>query len=346
MLLIGAFILSSVFALYWTPVMRKAALQLGIVDKPDGALKKHEHVTPYLGGLAVFISFLLTVGVLTNFEQETLGLLLSGSIVVLVGLIDDFGALTPLQKLLGQTLAALVLIKSGTYIKLEFLPLAVSIPLTVFWILAVSNAVNIIDIMDGLASGVAGISALVIAIANHMAGRDSVAFLSIVLAGACLGFLRHNFAPAKIYLGDAGSLFLGFMLSALSMNAGYTRVNLLAVISPVLILGVPLFDLAFVMYIRWRKGIPVMKGSPDHFALRLRRCRLSVRETAVMTYIVTALLGGSALVMSQVRLELAIATLFGIIVTMFLLAYFLLKVDMAPAEYKVEPAHPPRNVIA
>src|SRR6516164_3566181 len=118
MLLISAFVLSAVFALYWTPVMRKAALQLGIVDKPDGALKKHEHSTPYLGGLAVFISFLLTVGVLTNFEQETLGLLLSGSIVVLVGLIDDFGALTPLQKLLGQAVGALVLVKSGIYIRL------------------------------------------------------------------------------------------------------------------------------------------------------------------------------------------------------------------------------------
>src|SRR5215471_6132046 len=151
MLLIGAFVLSCIFAFYWTPVMRKAALQLGIVDKPDGALKNQQHATPYLGGLAVFIAFLLTVGVLTNFEQETLGLLLSGSIVVLVGLIDDFGALTPLQKLLGQALAALVLVKSGTYIKLAFLPFPVAIALTVFWILAVTNALNIIDILDGLA---------------------------------------------------------------------------------------------------------------------------------------------------------------------------------------------------
>src|SRR5438105_12743 len=163
--------------------MRKAALQLGIVDNPDGRLKTHDHSTPYLGGLAVYTAFLLTVGVLTNFEQQVLGLLLSGSIILVVGLLDDFGALTPSQKLLGQTLAALVLVKSGTYIKLEFLPLSVAIPLTVFWILAVTNAVNIIDILDGLASGVASISALVIALANHMAGRDSVAFLSIVLAG-------------------------------------------------------------------------------------------------------------------------------------------------------------------
>src|SRR5689334_13055552 len=142
MLLVAAFILSFVVAIYFTPVMRKAALQLGIVDRPDGNLKQHERVTAYLGGLAVYSAFLLTVGALTNFEQPELGLLLSGSIIVMVGLVDDFGALTPAQKLLGQTLAGLVLIKSGTYIKLEFIPLPLSIPLTVIWILTVTNAVN------------------------------------------------------------------------------------------------------------------------------------------------------------------------------------------------------------
>ena len=324
----AAFILSFVFGLYWTPLIRNAALQLGIVDQPDGALKQHQDAVPYLGGIAVFISFLFTVGVFTEFGQETLGLLLSGSIALMVGLIDDFGALTPFQKLLGQALAALVLIKSGIYIKLEFLPLWVAIPLTVLWILAVTNAMNIIDILDGLAAGVSVIAALSIAIANFMAGRYPVAFLSIVLAGAVLGFLRHNFYPAKIYLGDAGSLFIGFMLAALSMNAGYTRANLLAVTSPILILGIPLFDLTLVMWIRWRNGIPMMKGSPDHFALRLRRLKLSVRETAVTTYIIAALLSGVALLLSQVTLEWAVATMCGTISFACLSAYLLMKVDM------------------
>ena len=322
-------ILSIVFALYFTPLMRMAALQLGLVDRPDGLLKKHDDVVPYLGGVAVFMAFLLTVGVLTDFSQETLGLLLSGSIALMVGLLDDFRAMTPLQKLLGQTLAALVLIKSGIYIKLAFLPIWVAIPLTVFWVLAVTNALNIIDILDGLAAGVSAIAALSIAIANFMAGRQAVGFLSIVLAGAVLGFLRHNFHPAKIYLGDAGSLFIGFMLAALSMNAGYTRANLLAVTSPILILGIPLFDLVLVMWIRWRNGTPIMKGSPDHFALRLRRL-LSVRETAVTTYIIAALLSGVALLMSQVTLEWAVATMGGTISTACLSAYLLMKVDMRP----------------
>jgi UDP-GlcNAc:undecaprenyl-phosphate GlcNAc-1-phosphate transferase len=326
----AAFVLSFLLGLYWTPLMRKAALKLGIVDRPDGLLKNHDDAVPYLGGIAVFMSFLLTVGVLTDFSQETLGLLLSGSIALMVGLVDDFGAMDPLQKLLGQTLAALVLIKSGTYIKLAFLPIWVAIPLTVLWILAVTNAMNIIDILDGLAAGVSTIAALSIAIANFMAGRNAVAFLSLVLAGATLGFLRHNFHPAKIYLGDAGSLFIGFMLAALSMNAGYTRANLLAVTSPVLILGIPLFDLTLVMWIRWRNGIPIMKGSPDHFALRLRRAKLSVPETAVVTHIIGALLSGVALLMSQVTLAWAAGTMFGAISAGGLSAYLLMKVDMRP----------------
>ena len=324
----AAFILSFVFAYSWTPIMRRAALQLGILDAPDGKLKNHKTAVPYFGGLAVYIAFLLSVGVFTEFGIETLGLLLSGTIALMVGLIDDFGVLTPAQKLLGQTLAALVLVKSGIYIKLTYLPGWVAIPLSVFWILAVMNALNIIDILDGLASGVAAIAALSIAIANFIAGREPVAFLCIVLCGAILGFLRHNFHPAKIYLGDAGSLFIGFMLASLSMNAGYTRVNLLAVISPVFILGIPLFDLALVTWIRWRNGIPVTKGSPDHFALRLRRCRLTVRETAVTTYIVAVLLSGAALLMSHVALEWALATMCGTLSLACLSAYLLMKVDM------------------
>jgi UDP-GlcNAc:undecaprenyl-phosphate GlcNAc-1-phosphate transferase len=324
----AAFIVSVGLGLYWTPLMRKAALQLGIVDRPDGHLKKHEDVTPYLGGIAVFMAFLLTSGIFTDFGQETMGLLLSGSIALMVGLIDDFGAMSAPQKLMGQALAAIVLVRSGIYIKLEFLPTWAAIPLTVFWILAVTNALNIIDILDGLAAGVATIAALSIAIANFMAGRHAVALMSLVLAGAILGFLRHNFHPAKIYLGDAGSLFIGFMLAALSMNAGYTRANLLAVLSPVLILGIPLFDLMLVMWIRWRNGIPMMKGSPDHFALRLRRLKLSVRETAVTAYIIGALLSGVALLLSQITLSWAIATMCGTLSAAGLMAYLLMKVDM------------------
>jgi UDP-GlcNAc:undecaprenyl-phosphate GlcNAc-1-phosphate transferase len=222
----------------------------------------------------------------------------------------------------------MVLIRSGIFIKLEFLSWPVALPLTVLWILSVTNAFNIIDIMDGLAPGVAVIAAVAIGVANVMAGRESIALLSFVLAGAVLGFLRHNFHPARIYLGDAGSLFIGFMLAALSMNAGYTRFNLVAVISPALILGVPLFDLAFVIYVRWRRGIPVTKGSPDHFALRLRRLSLSVPETAGVTYAAAAVLAAVALIVSQVDARMAIAVIGTTLSVGAISAFLLTKVEM------------------
>lgn len=325
----AAFALSLVFAYWWTPVLRRAALELGIVDAPDGKLKTHGESVPYLGGLAVYFAFLLTLGVFTDFGVETLGLLLSGTIALMVGLIDDLGVLTPHQKLLGQTLAALVLVRSGIYIKLAFLPQWAAILLTVLWILTVVNALNIIDIMDGLASGVAAVAAMTIAVANFIAGRESVALYCVVLCGALLGFLRHNFCPAKIYLGDAGSLFIGFMLASLSMNAGYTRTNSLAVLSPILILGIPLFDLGLVMLFRWRKRISVMKGTPDHFALRLKKAGFSVRETAVISYIGGILLSVAALMMSQVTFEWAAAVMAATLVTAGLSAYLLAKVNMS-----------------
>ena len=199
---------------------------------------------PYLGGIAVFMAFLFTTGIFTDFGPDTMGLLLSGSIALMVGLIDDFGAMSAPQKLLGQTLAAVVLVRSGIYIKLEFLPAWAAIPLTIFWVLAVTNALNIIDI-HGWARGAA------LRQSQRCRSPSPTSWPAGMPLRCCRsfwrerssGFLRHNFHPAKIYLGDAGSLFIGFMLAALSMNAGYTRANLLAVLSPVLILGIPLFDL-------------------------------------------------------------------------------------------------------
>src|SRR5207247_7812288 len=135
----GGFILSFFFALCLTPLMRKAALQLDIVDRPDGKLKAHTDTVPYLGGIGVYTAFLFTVGILSDFGQETLGLLLSGSIALMVGLIDDFGVLTSYQKLLGQILSALVLVKSDIYLQLVVLPLLLSNAVTVLWFLAITD---------------------------------------------------------------------------------------------------------------------------------------------------------------------------------------------------------------
>lgn len=323
----ATFVLAAALAAWLTPKMREAALRFGIVDRPDGRLKQHREPVPYLGGLAIFLSFILALA-FCPFGGEVLGLLLAGSIVVLVGLVDDLGQLGPWTKLLGQAIAVYVLVKSGIYIELTFLPHWVAVPLSVLWLLAVTNAFNLIDVMDGLSAGTAAVAATALFAVAVWNGRVTAAMLLAALAGSCLGFLRYNFHPARIYMGDAGSLFLGLMLGSLAMNNAYTERNLLAATAPGLILGVPLFDMLFVMYVRKRRGLPVMLGSPDHVALRLRKWRLSTRQTVLASYGATLLLGGAAVAMSLLDAAGA-AVVMGLVVVAAVVAAALLKrVDM------------------
>jgi len=322
------FVLSLILSLYLTPVFRAAALKFGIVDRPGGPLKRQSEPVPYLGGLAVYLSFLLTTAFIYQYSREVLGILLAGAIIVILGLIDDLGVLNPSVKLLGQLVAATVLVKASIYIKLSILPAWAAVALTILWVMAITNAFNLIDIMDGLASGVGAIAALVLVIINYRSGKELIVPLSVALAGSLIGFLRHNFRPAKIYLGDAGSLFIGLMLAALSMNGAYTRVSLVGVLAPILILGVPVFDMLLVIYIRFRRGIPVMQGSSDHFALRLRKWRLSVVQTVVSSYFVAFLLGLVALVLIRLDAIAALAIVILVCAACLSVGYYLKKIDM------------------
>ena len=324
----GAFLLAAGLAHYLTPVLRQAAIRFGIVDRPDGKLKNHRAPVPYLGGIAIYLSFLLSLALTVDFQREVLGILLAGAIVVILGLIDDLGALSPPVKLAGQVVAILTLMKASVTIKLTFLPAGLALPLSFLWLLAITNAFNLIDIMDGLASGVGLISALFLACVAAGSGREEVGTLLAGLAGSLAGFLRYNFEPARIYLGDTGSLFLGLMLGALAMNNSYTSKNLVASLSPVVILGVPLFDMLFVMFIRWRRGIPVMRGSPDHFPLRLRKWRLTTRQTVMASYAASAGLGCVAIAMMLVDATAALWLLGGTATVALALGFYLKKIDM------------------
>jgi len=322
------FSLAAILAWIVTPRVREAAIRFGIVDRPDGRLKTHREPVPYLGGLALYLSFLLALAVTFTFSEQVLGILLAASIVVILGLVDDLGQLGPWTKLGGQLVAIVVLIKSGIHIKLILLPTPVAIVLSVIWLLAVINAFNLIDIMDGLSAGTAMIAALILLAVAELNGGSASGTLLAGLAGSCFGFLRYNFAPARIYMGDTGSMFLGLLLGALAMDNAYTERNLVAAFSPALILGVPLFDMLFVMYIRWRRGLPVMLGSPDHVALRLRRWRLSTAQTVIASYAATALLGGAAVAMTLLPVRGAVAVLGLVALFALLLALLLKRIDM------------------
>lgn len=292
--LILGFFLAYFFALVGTPMAREAALRFGVVDAPDGMLKNHQQPIAYLGGLAVFISFLLSLGLTFDFDHELLALLLASTIVATLGLIDDFGVLTPRAKVLGQLVAVFVLVRSGVMVNLTVLPWWADLLVTLLWLVGLSNALNLVDIMDGLASGLGVIAATFLLVVAALNGRWMVAAFTVALIGALLGFLKFNFSPASIYLGDCGSLFLGFSLGALAMVMNYTDRNPIGFLSPILILAVPIIDTGYVTLLRIRSGRKIYHGSPDHFPLRLRQKLGGGTIRTVLAVYLSAVVLGSA----------------------------------------------------
>jgi UDP-GlcNAc:undecaprenyl-phosphate/decaprenyl-phosphate GlcNAc-1-phosphate transferase len=287
--------------LFVTPLTIQIATTFRIHDTPDGRLKKHTRTTPYLGGLAVASGFVIAFSLFSTkhtLDYRGLGILAGGFMMVLLGLYDDLVNLRPSVKYLGQLLAAVVLYKAGVRVQLVDLHWAANLALTVLWITGITNAFNIIDVMDGLASGVACIAALFLFLISALVGTDPlVPFLAITLAGALVGFLRFNVTPARIFLGDTGSLFIGFLMAAMSMLVSYSGRNHEAVLTPVVLLAVPIFDTVFVAIHRARKGIPFFRGSPDHFALRVSHAGGGVRRTVMGTWGVCTLLGVVSMLM-------------------------------------------------
>lgn len=286
--------------LYLTPLTIRVALNFKIQDTPDGRLKKHTRATPYLGGLAIAAGFIITYSLLSTEDvanYQAMGILASGSMMLLLGLYDDLSNLRPSVKFLGQLLAALVLYKAGVRVEIAALGELANLGVTVLWVTGITNAFNIIDVMDGLASGTAFIAATFLSVISLFTGDAVVAFMAIIMAGSMLGFLRYNFAPAHIFLGDTGSLFVGFMMGALSMLVSYSVKNPLAIAAPAVLLAIPIFDTVFVAFHRARKGIPFFRGSPDHFALRAAHSGLGTRQTVLRTYAAGLTLGVLSLVM-------------------------------------------------
>jgi len=334
-----AFFLALVLALYGTPLARQAALRFNIVDRPDGRLKHQAWPVPYLGGLAIYLSFLITLALTFEFSQAVLGLLLAGTIIVMLGLIDDFGVLTPSAKFIGQLVAVFVLIKSDIRIELTFLPYWAQAALTVVWMVGLINAFNIIDVMDGLAGGVAAVSSLVLFVVAVSTADDDAPVQMAALTGALVGFLRYNRHPAKIYMGDAGSMFVGFLLGAVAMTLQYTHRSVIGLFAPALILGVPIFDTLFVMAIRYLRGIPVFLGSPDHFALRLRRWAMTVPQVVSLSCVASLLLGLAGLAVMWLPSGPALTIVAVVAVLVVLVGVWLKRVEMRP-----NPGHLPTAV--
>lgn len=323
-LLVGTLVLSVCLGLWLTPRVREAAHRFGVLDRPSGTLKTHGTAVAYLGGIAVYVTFLVALSLVFEIRGELVGLLFGSTIVVMLGLFDDLKAISPRLKLAGQLLAAWVTLRSGITIELIAIPDPVALPLSVLWIIGISNAFNIVDVSDGLATGTAAVAAFGFAVVAWLAGDVLITAACLALGGACVGFLRYNRAPATIYLGDTGSLFIGFLLATLALIGSYTTRNVIAASAPVLILAVPILDTALCSVSRLAKGMSPMNGSDDHLALRLKAAGWSARAVANAAMAATG--GGVAaavtMILSRAEVAAAILVVFGALFCVALLVLF------------------------
>jgi len=279
-----------------TPAFRRAALGLGMVDRP-AERKIHSKPIPLLGGVAIYGA---VIGSLLLFPErqelvQITGIVLGASWISFWGLLDDRFGLPPVVKLLAQLVAGVILIAVGVQVSLP-VPDWADIALTLLWVVGITNAFNLLDNMDGLSSGVAAVAAAWIMLMAAMNGQFLVGGLAAAVLGACLGFLIHNFNPARIFLGDSGSLFLGFLMAVLGIKLRFpANVNWVTWMVPILVLGVPIFDtsLVFVSRLRRRKN-PFTTPGKDHVSHRLTRVGWTRREVVLLLYLAGCTLGGLA----------------------------------------------------
>ncbi len=288
-----AFTVGLITSLSLTVPVRQLALRVGMVDHPDPR-KVHLAPVPLLGGLAIYCGVILAILVSLHgtVRAQTLGILIAATLVVLVGILDDRGMLHHQIKLfVGMPAAALILMASGIRAQVfsVILPgqlgLLADAALTIFWIVGITAAFSILDHMDGLCAGVAGIAAMFFAIFASWSGQTLVATLAAAVLGAAIGFLRWNFNPAQIFMGDGGAMFLGFLMATLGLKLKLTDLPATSWMIPVLILGVPIFDTTMISISRARRGLlPFAAPGKDHTAHRLANLRLGQRGAVIALY--------------------------------------------------------------
>ncbi|MFH1123098.1 MAG: MraY family glycosyltransferase [Pseudomonadota bacterium] len=300
--LVGIFIISLVICLGLTPLARLIGVRLGVMDMP-GELSIHSSPTPRTGGLAMFVAFAVSIFLARPLfahaldAQETVKLfaVMGGAALICgVGLLGDMGKVPSRVEYALQFLPAALVSTFG--IQVRFIPVAiVAVPLTLFYLVGGACAVNLLDGMDGLAAGVTVIAALFFGLAGLMLGNQLVVVLSVALMGSALGFLYHNFCPARIFMGDVGSLFLGFVLATMAILLTSQPYDFKGLVVPVLILGVPVFDTFLAITRRLANHRRIISGDRDHLYDLLNAAGLSMRKTIVIMYGLALILGATAL---------------------------------------------------
>ena len=300
---IWGFLLALGVVLVLTPAVGRFARILGVVDQPGEARRLHLRPIPRLGGIALLLGIFVPALAFLQLGGGYRGILLGAAIATCVGVVDDFRGLPWWGKLGGQLAAAAVAVGSGVEVDRFTFPIFgvqelaawVGIPLTVVWIVALMNMVNFLDGMDGLAAGICAIAGSTFAVIALSLGKPQAAILSAIVAGACFGFLRHNFYPARIFMGDSGAMLLGFILATLSVQGLLKTAATVALFFPLLVLAVPIVDTSFVLAKRLKHGRPLYEADRTHLHHRFANIGFSQRRAALYMYAWCAVLAGAAL---------------------------------------------------
>ena len=310
--MIFAFIVSFAFTFATTPLVRRFAFKIGAIDIPKDNRRMHKKPTPRIGGLAIIFGFTVATLCFAQPSRQLYGTLAGAAIIAVMGVIDDCKNLPAKLKFVIQIIAALVVVFAGD-IKIDVftnpnflsdnpywvLPEWLSVTLTVIWIVFITNAVNFIDGLDGLAAGVSAIMSISLVFISIRVGEYSIAILGIALMGSCFGFLPFNFNPAKIFMGDTGSTFLGFMLATLSIQGVFKSYAVISFAVPLLILGLPLFDALFAMIRRIMRGQSPMTADRGHLHHRLVDMGFSQKQTVFILYAISGVLGITAVLLAE-----------------------------------------------
>ena len=330
-LYLAAFLGAFGITLLTTPFAKWLAFRLHAIDQPK-ARGMHTRPMPRLGGVAIVLGFMATVLVLFPYIQglerrQFVGFLIGCAIIVVLGIFDDIYTLRARFKLVFQIIAALVVVFSGIRIEVVLWPITTaleffSIPFTLLWIVGVTNAVNLIDGLDGLAAGVSSIAAFSLMILCIITGSETAVVLTAALAGSCIGFLPRNFNPAEIFMGDSGSTFLGFVLAVSSILGVFKGYAILAVVVSMLCLGLPVFDTLFAMCRRMAKGQSIMQPDRGHLHHRLIDRGYTQKQAVLILYGISAACGILAIILSVRRAETFVVVLLTVFLLSMVVYYF------------------------
>ena len=307
---LAAFLLTGVLSFVLTPYVKRLAHRIGAIDVPKDARRMHKKPIPRLGGLAIYLAFVAVSLIFGEKNIQNLTILLGSAIIVVLGIFDDRNALGAKFKFGVQLIAASLPVVFGNlrielitnpnlfsdHLYMEFGYL--SIPITIIWIVAITNAVNLIDGLDGLAVGVSAIACMTMLAVSLLIGETGIAIILAILVGACVGFMPYNLNPASIFMGDTGSTFLGFMLATLSIQGMFKVYAIISFAVPFLILGLPIFDTAFAILRRLLEGRSPMSPDRGHVHHRLIDMGFNQKQAVAILYIISAVLGLLAVVLT------------------------------------------------